>query len=79
MNLRYSYDYAKPTTLTAIIADALDAVHPTAGPQSNVRREVEEIVGAAWNALIANVGVDDAVQMAIDAGIDYNDLPESVN
>lgn len=74
MDTRRSYDYAKPTTLIAIIADALESVSDKAGPLSVTYLDTKAIVRDAWSALVANVGQDDAVEMAIDAGISLNRL-----
>ena len=74
MNTRRSYDYAKPTTLIAIISDALDSVSPNAGPLSITFTDTREIVTDAYNALTANVGTEDANDMLFEAGIGAEEL-----
>ena len=74
MDTRRSYDYAKPTTLILIITDAIEHLHPTVGSQTYL--DTKAIVSDAWAALVANVGQDDAVQMACDTGISLDRLEE---
>ena len=65
MNLRYAFDYFAPTTLVAVISDQMNS---TTGPDQRT------IVRAAYDALTANVGVDDALEMLLDAGITADDM-----
>ena len=74
MDTRCSYDYAKPTTLIAIIADALDHVNQYTRPANLAT--AKQITADAWDALVANVGQDEAVEMAWDAGISLDTLEE---
>lgn len=74
MDTRRSYDYASPATLIAIIGDAMDSIDPNAHPLSVTYLDVKAIVTDAWDALIANVGAEDAISMAFDAGFDFSDL-----
>ena len=74
MDTRRSYDFAKPNTLIAIITDAIEHLHPTVGSQTYL--DTKAIVRDAWDALVANVGQDDAVEMAMDAGISLDKLEE---
>jgi len=77
MDTRRSYDYAKPTTLIAIIADALEVTsHGKAGPLSVTYLDTKAIVSDAWDALVANAGQDEAVEMAMNAGISLDRLEE---
>ena len=74
MDIRLAYSYAKPTTLIAIIVDAVEALHPTAGEWSNSYIAVKRIVSTAWTELEANVGMEDAIEMAADAGLTPDSL-----
>ena len=78
MNTRRSYDYAKPTTLIAIITDAFESVSPKAGPLSVTYLDTKTIISDAWAALVANAGQDEAVEMAMNAGINLDDLEERI-
>ena len=74
MDTRRSYDYAKPTTLVAIIADALDHVNQYTRPATLAT--ARQIIADAWDALVANVGQDEAVEMVEGAGISLDTLEE---
>ena len=74
MDTQCSYDYAKPTTLIAIIADALDHVNQYTRPANLAT--AKQITADAWDALVTNVGQDEAVEMACDAGISLDTLEE---
>ena len=76
MDTRRSYDYAKPTTLILIITDALESVSDKAGPLSVTYLDTKAIVQDAWFALVANAGNDEAVEMAMNAGISLDRLEE---
>jgi hypothetical protein len=65
MNLRYAFDYFAPTTLVAVISDQMNV---TTGPDQRT------IVQAAYDALISNVGHDEANDMLFDSGIDAEDM-----
>ena len=66
MELRQAFDYFRPSALIAVIADMTD--DDIAGPTERL------IVQDAWDALIVNVSLEDAIEMAMNAGIDYTDL-----
>ena len=76
MDTRRSYDYAKPTTLILIITDALESVSPRAGTLSVTYLDTKAIVRDAWDALVINAGNDEAVEMAMNAGINLDTLEE---
>ena len=77
MDTRTAYDYAKPTTLIAIITDAIDHVNRFISPASLAN--VKQITADAWAALVANAGLEEAVEMACDAGISLDTLDELTN
>lgn len=79
MKIRRAYNYAAPTTLVAIISDAIESVDPTAGPLAVVRSDVREIVREACYALGINVGLEDMLDMLLAAGIDANTLDWIMN
>ena len=74
MDTRTAYDYAKPSTLIAIIADAIDHVNEYTSPASLAN--VKQITADAWEGLVANAGLEEAVEMACDAGISMDTLEE---
>lgn len=63
---RTAFDHLTPTTLVSIIVDATAPVSFTPRPQ--------DMISAAWDALLTNVGTEDAIDMAVDAGISLDDL-----
>ena len=65
MNIRYAFDYLSPTTLVAVINDQMNTA---IGPDQR------EIVQAAHEALISNAGIDEALDMLTNIGIDYLDM-----
>ena len=65
MNIRFAFDYFSPTTLVAVISDQMNV---TTGPDQRA------IVQAAYDALTANVGVDEANDMLFDSGIGAEDM-----
>ena len=69
MHIRPSYDYAKPTTLVAIISDAMESADFNADPMTITNQQVNTIVSAAFDALVANAGQDEALEMLVNAGI----------
>ena len=74
MDTRCSYDYAKPTTLIAIIVDVIDHVNQYTRPATLAT--AKQIIADARDALVANVGQDEAVEMVEDAGISLDILEE---
>ena len=69
MNIRYAFDYFAPTTLVAVISDQMNST-----PDLHLRPAQRTIVQAAYDALISNVGHDDALEMLLDAGITADDM-----
>ena len=65
MNIRYAFDYLSPTTLVAVINDQMNTA---TGPDQRT------IVQAAYDALVANAGIDEALDMLTNIGIDYMDM-----
>ena len=65
MNIRCAMDYMTPTTLVAIINDQMNTA---IGPDQRT------IVQAAYDALVANVGTDEAHDMLFDSGIGADDM-----
>jgi hypothetical protein len=55
------------TTLILIIADAIEHLHPIMGSQAHLDTKI--IVSDTWHALVTNVGLEEAMEMACDAGI----------
>jgi hypothetical protein len=65
MNIRYAFDYLSPTTLVAVINDQMNTA---VGPDQRT------IVQAAYDALVANAGIDEALDMLTNIGIDHMDM-----
>ena len=72
MKVKKMLPYMSAKTLIRIIVDAVESNHLFC--TDDTRRDLQSIVIAAWSKLIDLVGIEDAIEMAADAGLTPEDL-----
>ena len=68
--LRTSFDYLTPDTLVSVITDTVTWNGSNAALATDIRN-------AAWAALLANAGAEEAIELIMDAGLTQEDVEDA--